>query len=499
MAALVASVSAQNNDQDLRSIAMLTIARQPMIPRCGKAGRRYVNRLRNEGLPQPGSNVPPGSNYVISATTDQQQGITWQSEEKNICRARVGGGERAAWRATPATRGSAQPMLNALRKARNVLEHRRTVRREDRMLSVLYAPDPNDLDRERHLAAAMDWLKRAQDSGTDRGVAYGARFGDDFDVSYPETTGYICRTFVEQSGLSGDSELLQRAIEMGDWEIAIQMPEGAVMGGKYTSQRTPAVFNTGMVLLGWSALIRSTGEPRFRDAARRASDWLLSIQEPDGSWIRGHSQFAIAGANLYNVYAASGLCEAGLALGDERYVKAAIHNAELCASRQHANGWFPNCCIENPQQPLLHALAYTMQGLIGIGKLTGRTDFIAAGRRAADAELRIMKEDGYLPGLQTRTFEAAADWCCLTGSAQTSIVWSELFALTGEDCYRHCARLVNRYLMARHDIRNPDLRMRGGLPGSWPVTGPYGRLTILNWATKYLVDALSLEAMAQQP
>ena len=81
-------------------------------------------------------------------------------------------------------------------------------------------------------------------------------------------------------------------------------------------------------------------------------------------------------------------------------------------------------------------------------------------------------------------------------TAQTSIVFSELYALTGEKLYRQCARTVNRYLMARHDIRNPDLRLRGGLPGSWPVTGPYGRLAVLNWATKYLVDALSLEARA---
>jgi len=373
---------------------------------------------------------------------------------------------------------------------------RRAVWRENRLLPYLYAPDPNDLDRDRHLAAAMAWLKRAQDAGTDRGVSYGVRFGEDFDVSYPETTGYICRTFVEQSELSGDRELLQRAAEMGDWEIAIQMPEGAVMGGKFNREQTPAVFNTGMVLFGWSALIHSTGEQRFKAAARRAMDWLLSLQEPEGNWIRGHSQFALPGASLYNVYAAAGLCEAGVALGDERCVQAAIRNAEFCVSRQHANGWFPDCCIYNAQQPLLHTLAYTTQGLIAIGRLTRRSDFIEAARRTADAEVRILREDGYLPGLQTQTFEAAANWCCLTGSAQTSIVFSELYSLTGEEAYRQCARTVNRYLMARHDIRNPDLRLRGGLPGSWPVTGPYGRLAVLNWATKYLVDALSLEARA---
>jgi hypothetical protein len=72
-------------------------------------------------------------------------------------------------------------------------------------------------------------------------------------------------------------------------------------------------------------------------------------------------------------------------------------------------------------------------------------------------------------------------------------VWSELYLLAGDARYRDAALAVNKYLMARHDIRNPDLRLRGGVPGSWPVDGDYGSLRILNWATKFLVDALARE------
>jgi hypothetical protein len=55
----------------------------------------------------------------------------------------------------------------------------------------LYSPNPSNHDLEAHLTAALDWLKRAQDAGKDRGVSYGVTFGQDFDASYPETTGYI--------------------------------------------------------------------------------------------------------------------------------------------------------------------------------------------------------------------------------------------------------------------------------------------------------------------
>lgn len=390
-------------------------------------------------------------------------------------------------------------MFDLVKKMIRKLSAKRERSRERVRLAPLYSPDEDDLDLERHLQEAIGWLKRAQDSGLDRGVSYGVRFGGDFDASYPETTGYICQTFVEQGELAGDTDLLTRAIEMADWEIAIQLPDGAVMGGKFNLQPMPAVFNTGMVLLGWSALIRRTGEERFKSAARRASDWLVSIQEPDGTWIQGHSRFAAAGMTLYNVKAAWGLCEVGYALGEERYVSAAVRNAENCLSRQRSNGWLPDCCLSDAQAPLLHTLAYAMQGLLGIGIRTDRRDLIAGAQLLADAQIDIMHMDGFIPGRQREDFSAAVDWCCLTGSAQTSIVWSDLYSLTGEEKYRMAVHRVNQYLMQRHDIRNPDSRLRGGVPGAWPVWGDYGRLRILNWATKFLVDALSREQRISTP
>jgi hypothetical protein len=133
-----------------------------------------------------------------------------------------------------------------------------------------------------------------------------------------------------------------------------------------------------------------------------------------------------------------------------------------------------------------------MQGLVEIGRLTGRDDLIAAVRLAADAEVALFSSTGFLPGRQDSQFRPAATWCCLSGSAQTSTVWSALGEITGERKYHEAADSVNRYLMAHHDIRNSDLRLRGGVPGSWPVTGEFGRLQILNWATKFFVDALAV-------
>jgi hypothetical protein len=364
--------------------------------------------------------------------------------------------------------------------------------REKREKSPLYGAIHTNLDPELHVREAAAWLMRAQDTGADRGVAYGTNFGEGFAVSYPETTGYIITTFLDLARRYADDNFRSRAVEMGEWESAIQLSSGAVMGGMYNTTPTPAVFNTGMVLLGWAALYRETASDRFAASGERAGRWLLEMQEPDGNWIRGNSEFADRQTTIYNVKAAWGLAEMGAALGRQDFIAAAVRNAEFAVSRQHPNGWFADCCLEDGQRPLLHTIAYTLQGLVGIGKISGRRDLIDAAARTARSLLALMDSEGFIPGTIKSDFTGAAGWCCVTGTAQTSIVWSELERIAGDTSYGKAAALANRYLMARHDIANPDPSIRGGVPGSWPVWGAYGKFMILNWATKFFIDALLL-------
>jgi hypothetical protein len=358
-----------------------------------------------------------------------------------------------------------------------------------RKLSLYTRPHEN-VDALRHLAEALEWLKRAQDHGDDRGVAYGADFVRGFLPSYPETTGYIICTFADLAPQFGD-EYLQRAIEMADWEISVQLPCGAVMGGMYGSPHPqPAVFNTGMALLGWSRLLQQTHAARFALAGERAGAWLVSMQEPDGNWVRGNSPYANPSTTVYNVKAAWGLAEIGAATGNAPFIAAAVRNAEYALTKQLANGWFSSCCLDDADRPLLHTLAYTMQGLLGIGKLCGRADFIDAAARCAAAVVPLMSDDGFIPGRMRRDWSAAANWCCLTGTAQMSVIWSQLAVLSGDETYAAAAQKANGYLMRRHDITSARSHLRGGVAGSWPVYAPYGRFMVLNWATKFFADAL---------
>lgn len=380
----------------------------------------------------------------------------------------------------------ARPVRSGMQKAKAALAGRAYHRLEA------------NLAHSDHVAAATAWLERAQDAGTDRGVSYGAALGGDFEASYPETTGYIIPTILDLARIGGRADLKQRAIEMGDWEIAVQMPSGAVMGGKLNPNPTPAIFNTGQVLLGWSALYRETGEARFLAAAQRAADWMMAMQQPDGGWTHGNSAYANAASTLYNVKAAWGLAEAGSvgagADGGAAAIAAARRNADLCLSRQLDNGWFPDCCLLDADKPLLHTIAYSMQGLLGIGRLTGDASYISGAELTARGLIGVMHSDGFIPGQIDRSFKASADYSCLTGIAQTSIVLSELYEMTGDEAFRTARTAANLYLMQRHNLAHPNPAVRGGVYGSWPVWGGYGQLLVLNWATKFFIDALLLEA-----
>ena len=54
---------------------------------------------------------------------------------------------------------------------------------------------------------------------------------------------------------------------------------------------------------------------------------------------------------------------------------------------------------------------------------------------------------------------------------------------------------VNDYLCRHHDVTSTDPAIRGGVAGSWPVSGDYGPYKVLNWATKFFVDALLREEL----
>lgn len=370
---------------------------------------------------------------------------------------------------------------------------------KDQLRFLLGTVRPIEGESRVRARAAVDWLLRAQDATADRGVSYGYFPCDDdgngWRPSYPETTGYIIPSLLAFADRFDDDDVRRRALEMATWETEVQMPAGSVQGGPVCapSAQIPASFNTGMVLHGYTAAYRATRDLHFLAAGRRAADFLVADQGADGHF-RTHGAFVRP--NRIHTY----ICLCGWALyrfaedtGEDRYRRAAIAAIDAALRQQRSNGWFANNCIANPDAPLLHTIGYTLQGVLEVGILAGREDFVAAVQRGTDPLLERMSRNGFIHGRFYPDWEPAAFSSCLTGSAQLGVICYRLYEHTDAAQYRLAAdRLVNS-LKPLQVLESPNPALNGAIAGSFPVMGQYMTAGYPNWATKYFLDGLLLQ------
>jgi uncharacterized protein YyaL (SSP411 family) len=353
------------------------------------------------------------------------------------------------------------------------------------------------------LAEAIAWICRAQDAFPSAGVArsYAIAYHPHFRragwiAPYPETTGYIIPTLFDYARRMGRDDLFARATRMADWECDVQLENGAVQGGTIDERPTPAIFNTGQVIFGWVRAYEETGRERYLDAAVRAGDFLLAMQSRDGAWRKNLSDYATRSLSsyTYNTRTAWALERLATSTGNTHYRDAAVRNIEFALKEQLANGWFRHNCLFDPERPLVHTIAYATRGVLEVGIAVDNQTYIAAARRAADALLARQRPDGSLSGQYDSNWEPAANYSCLTGNAQMGIIWGRLYQLTGEEQYRRALARANDFLRTVQWLGTGNPGLDGGISGSYPLHGAYGRFEVLNWATKFFADSLMIDA-----
>ena len=350
-----------------------------------------------------------------------------------------------------------------------------------------------DPGSQQAIAAAVSWLCRAQDcsASADGGVARAYSLRSGWSASYPETTGYIIPTIIDCATASNNEELRARARRMLSWLRSIQMPCGGFQGGKIDSVPiVPVVFNTGQILIGLAA-----GEKAFgghRDPLLRAADWLVSIQDRDGCWRKFPSPFAMQGDRTYDTHTAWGLLEAARIEPARGYAEAALRNVRWALGHQHNNGWMDKCCLSDWTQPLTHTLGYALRGMLEAFRYSQDEQFLIAAQKTADGLMAARGADGFLPGTLRQDWSSAAEWACLTGTVQIAYCWFTLYQIRGDVRYREAALAANHYVRRTISLsEQPDIR--GGVQGSFPIDGDYGKYEYPNWAAKFLIDSLMLE------
>lgn len=345
-----------------------------------------------------------------------------------------------------------------------------------------------------HLSAAAAWLGRAQDSTGDGGVAGRYRLGQGWSSSYPETTGYLVPTFLALDSEGGQSGFRDRARRCIEFLLGIQLPSGAFPGLEIADNRTqPSIFNTAQILNGLTAWHAAAGDERVLTAARRAADWLASVQDADGAW-RVHL-YGSGRPYTYMAHAACWLAEFGQHVGDERYLAAARTHLEWVLSHvDPQTGWIDDCGFSDDdhrhRRAVTHTIAYTIWGVLLMSRILKHDAGMEAARRAARAVARRLELSRRLPGKLDAQWNSAASYTCLTGNAQMALIWLELHRLDGDPSLVSTACKAIDLVKSAQDMRSRNGGIRGGIPGSDPVWGEYIPLALPNWAAKFFVDAL---------
>lgn len=268
-------------------------------------------------------------------------------------------------------------------------------------------------------------------------------------VPYAEVTGYYIPTLYQW----GEVEL---ARQYTNWLLSIQLPEG----GFPAPDGVPYTFDTGQIMRGLVAALDDI--PAAETALRRACDWMLTQVDASTGQLKTPSTelWTDIASDLIHTYALPPLLHAGQLLGVPRYEEAARFVLDYY-KRQ------PGLL---PFNRLSHFHAYAMEALTELGEME------LARQGMADVA-RVQRHNGSVPAYPD------VDWVCSTGMAQYAIVWYTL----GEK------KRADHAIAYLEKIQNPS----GGFFGSYGKGAKYIAGAEISWGVKYFLDAWRLKLMSE--
>lgn len=347
-------------------------------------------------------------------------------------------------------------------------------------------------DNEKGLREAIDWLLQAQNISYDNGFRT-FNIVEGWSSSYPETSGYIIPTLLNFSVRYRDKSIISKLIDCSEWLLNIQKKSGGWQSLYVAHDKPEVVFNTAQIVRGLMAIYNYTKDEKYLNATIKACDWLCSVQEDEGYW---KEQAFMQVERVYDSYVDFPLLMVYNITGNKLYKESAIKNLYwIINKKQKTNGWFEDCdnTIKHNNKPILHTIAYTIDGLLDSGILLDDNLIIASARKSADALLNIFLKEGKLKGRFDKNWKGSEYMIC-TGCAQIAIVWMKLYKHFGSEKYIEAARRMNNLLLSIQSRNYVESKStRGAMPGSFPIWGKYEPFSFPNWATKYFADSLMLE------
>ncbi len=349
-------------------------------------------------------------------------------------------------------------------------------------------PNQNIPSDEISSFALAKWLLHAQDEKIDGGFRT-YYLDKQWTSSYPETSGYIIPVLLEAAEKLHFPPFKKSALCAAEWLLTIQKSDGGWQGGYIHQNRPSIVFNTAQVIRGLIAAYKFTYNDRFLKSAIKAGDWLVSIQNTEGFW---EKHVYLNRIRVYDTYVAAPLAQLFLLTSKPEYKMAAIAQCEwVIQKKQKENGWFEDAdnTIKHNDRPILHTIAYTIDGLLETGLLLGREDFIEAAKIPALVLAEKWRINGALNGRYDSNW-IGSEAFITTGGAQMAISFLRLSTYYADSYWSDRSREILDFLKSIQIMETEMEDVKGAIFGSYPLWGHYEAFGIPNWANKYFLEAL---------
>ncbi|MEW5936516.1 MAG: hypothetical protein AB1665_01675 [Candidatus Thermoplasmatota archaeon] len=305
-----------------------------------------------------------------------------------------------------------------------------------------------------------------------------------YSFAHSEVTGYAITTCAYLG-----EDYLERAISGAEWLIKSAGNSGAFMC-RYANgvfERHLCTFDNGIILNALVNLFRLTKKERYLRAAEKCAEWLLTMQNDDGSMharqdcatseiLRGNRWSAEPGS--FHSKVAIGLLNIARALGNDEYEEKARKLCTWALKRQQPDGRFITDSATGGTY--LHAHCYSIEGILAIGTLVHEDKYVRAALRGIEWMKNAILETGGLSMEWNRSFS--------TEEHVDSIAQAfRLFLLTdrGEDMREQLLKHLCEFQQV-----DGEKREKGGF--HYTITGECARRDLSAHGTLFAIQALKL-------
>lgn len=221
---------------------------------------------------------------------------------------------------------------------------------------------------------------------------------------YTEITGYGVSTLAHLYRWRGEERYLEVAREAARFLMRIQLPNGAFPHcpdpEKGCEDGDQFTFDTSMVTMGLMDLYRADPDPAYLESARRAGEWLVSMQRDDGAFLAKfvprtgtpNTGNFFGDGSCIHVKNAMALLKIADATKEAGFEVAARRVCDYTLALQDQSGLF--WAMPSKDFVFTHAHSYACEGFLSAGAYTGEKRYTEAALRGIRWLQKVQNADG---------------------------------------------------------------------------------------------------------